>query len=173
MDRRTYLGFGTGLLASLAGCTADALPNSELVEQATPDQGCPAVGGFERTICPTDDGPVTVTRSSETVSGDTWSLLVGVSNVAEQALAVHAAAWSLFRRSENGWTAVVPAPPVQESRALQPGDRYEWQLTAGSEGLSDPGRRVYLDLGAGQYVFVVPIAAEDPFGAVAPFEVTS
>lgn len=172
MDRRTYLGYGVGLVASLAGCTADALPNSELMEEPTPNPECPAVGPLEQTICPPDDGPVSVTRSSKSVSGGSWSLVVGVINQTDQVLRLHAPAWSLFRRSPDGWTSVVPAAPVQESRALEPGDRYEWQLTADSEGLSDLSRRVYLDLAAGQYAFLIPVVHDRPVGAVAPFEVT-
>lgn len=171
MDRRTYLGLGAGLAAGLAGCTANALPGSDLMGEPTPQRTCPAIGDFERTVCPTDDGPVAVTRSSRTVSGETWSLVVGVINQTERGLAITPSGWSLFSRSQNGWTTVVPAARVQESRTLEPGERYEWQLTAGSEALSDPDRRVYLDLTAGEYAFVVPVGTDRRYAAVVPYDV--
>ncbi|MFB6359868.1 MAG: hypothetical protein ABEH59_00945 [Halobacteriales archaeon] len=171
MDRRTYLGLGAGLTAGLAGCTANALPRSALGGEPTPPQTCPAVGDFERTVCPADDGPVAVTLSSRTVSGETWSLVVGLLNRTEQGLVITPSGWSLFRRSQEGWTTVVPAARVQESRSLAPGDRYEWQLTAGSEALSDPDRRIYLDLPAGEYAFVLPVGTDSRSAAVAPFSV--
>ncbi len=171
MHRRTYLGLGAGLAAGLAGCTANALRRPDLMGEPTPMRTCPAIGDFERTVCPADDDPVAVTRSSRTVSGDTWSLLVGLTNQTERGLRVTPSGWSLLRRSEDGWTPVVPAARVQESRTLEPGERYEWQLTAGSEALSDPDRRVYLDLAPGEYAFVVPVGTDRRYAALTPFDV--
>jgi hypothetical protein len=171
MHRRTYLGLGAGLAAGLAGCTANALPRPDLLGEPTPIRTCPAIGDCERSVCPAVDGQVTVTRSSRTVSGETWSLVVGLTNQTERGLAVTPSGWSLFRRSEDGWSTVVPAARVQESRTLEPGERYEWQLTTGSEPLSDPGRRVYLDLAAGEYAFVVPLGTDRRYAALAPFDV--
>lgn len=172
MDRRTYLGLGGGLLASLAGCTANALQRPDLLGTETPDRACPGIGAFDRAVCPEDDGPVSVSRSSRVVSGASWSLVVGVLNHTEPDLTVSPGSWSLFSRSQSEWTPIVPSAPVQESRSLEPGEQYQWQLTAGSEGLSDPDRRVYLDLAPGEYAFVVPLGSDRRYGAVAPFEVT-
>lgn len=172
MERRAFLKLGVGLTAGLAGCSATAVSSDDAEEARTPENRCPAVIEVDRVLCPGDDGPVSVTRSSRTVSGDTWALVVAVTNRTGAPLNLNPAGWALFSRTADDWAPVVPAARVKQSRELRPEERYEWQLAAGSEGLSDPDRRVYLDLVAGDYVFAAPLRGDHRYGAIAPFTVT-
>jgi hypothetical protein len=171
MERRAFMGLGVSLTAGLAGCAAKALSRPAVMETHTPESDCPVVIDVDRVYCPGDDGPVGVARTNRTVSGDSWSVVVRVTNQTEKSLSLNPDGWALLSRSQDGWQPVVPAPRVGQSWELRPQQRYEWQLTAGSPGLSDPDRWVSLDLTAGEYTFAVPLRGEQRYGAVAPFEV--
>lgn len=171
MRRRGFLELAAGLAAGLAGCTASALPSLHPSDGGGPDD-CPSLLDVERSVCPGDDAPISVERSGTTVAGDTWFLVVTVTNRAAEPVGFNPYAWSVLRDAEGGWEHVAPDAHIEPWRELPPGARYAWQLTAGQVGLREVDQRVFLDLPAGRYAFAVPLRATEHLGAVATFEVT-
>lgn len=173
MQRRRYLALSVGTVATLGGCLADTRPSAVLSrEKATPIE-CPPVLDVERTVCPGQDGPVTVDRSRRSVSGDSWSLVVTVTNRTDQPIGLTPYGWSVFRWGEDGWRSVAADAHIDPWQTLASGERYAWQLTAGSNSLDDADQRVLLDLGPGDYAFAVRLRKTGSLGAVAVFDVTS
>lgn len=172
MDRRRYLGLAAGVAAGLAGCAARAIPGADPPAEPGDPGRCPAVLEVDRTICPADDGPLMIERSSETVSGRDWSLVVTVTNASADPLSVNPYAWSVYRQDGGRWQHVAPDASIEPWIQLEPDDRYVWQLTAGAEGLADADLRVFLDVDPGTYAFAVPFRAESRIGAVVTFDVT-
>lgn len=170
MQRRAVLGLAVGAASAIAGCTASALPSPDLSGD-DPGPDCPAVLDVERTVCPGADGPLAVERSSATVSGEAWSLVVAVTNQADAPVGLNPYAWSVFRRTAEGWEHVAPDAHIEPWLELGPGESYAWQLTAGGDGLDDSDQRVTLDLEPGTYAFAVPLRATEPVAATVTFEV--
>lgn len=171
MRRRTVLGLAAGGVAGLAGCTASALP--KLPQPGGESVECPSLPDVERSVCPGDDGPISIQRSGTTVSGDAWSLVVSVTNRATEPVELNPDAWSVWRDADGGWEHVAPDAHIEPWRELPPRTRYAWQLTTGQVSLKEVDQRVFLDLPAGRYAFTVPIRTTERLGAVATFEVTS
>lgn len=171
MRRRGFLGLAAGLAAGLAGCTASALPSLHQSGGGEPED-CPTLLDVERSVCPGDDAPISVERSGTTVSGDAWSLVVTVTNRTAEPVGFNPYAWSVLRDVEGGWEPVAPDAPLEPWHELPPRARYAWQLTAGRVGLKEVDQRVFLDLPAGRYAFVVPVRTTERLGAVATFAVS-
>lgn len=173
MHRRAYLGLAAGTAVTLAGCTASALPGPDLGSDSTPSPACPAVLDVDRTACPGDERPLAIDRSRTTVSGDRWSLVVGVTNRSGEPLGLNPYAWSVFRHDDDRWRHVAPDATIEPWRELSPGERYAWQLTARSADHDDTDQRVFLDLTPGTYAFAVPFRGRERIGAVVTFDVTA
>lgn len=172
MHRRRYLGLAAGVAAGLAGCAARAIPGAQPPADAGEAGHCPSVLAVDRTVCPEDDGPLSIERSSETVSGDAWSLVVTVTNESTDPIGVNPYAWSVYRRDGDRWRHVAPTAAIEPWIQLEPDDRYVWQLTAGAGGLADADLRVFLEVAPGTYAFAVPFRAANRIGAVVTFDVT-
>lgn len=170
MRRRAFLGLAAVAAAAGAGCTASALPSPGLAGD-DPDVACPAVLDVDRTVCPGVDGPLTVERSSATVAGDAWSLVVSVTNGSDATVGLNPYAWSVLRRTADGWEQVAPEAHIEPWTELGPGSTYAWQLTPRADELADVDQRVTVDLRAGTYAFGVPVTGAERVGAVAAFEV--
>lgn len=171
MRRRAFLGLVAGAATGGAGCTANALPSPPRQDEGVPAD-CPTVPDVERTVCTSADGPVSVERSSASVSGDAWSLVVAVRNRGDGPIGLDPYGWSVLGGADGGWTPVAPAAYSGPWRELVPGARYAWRLTAGGDGLAAVDQEVFLDLSVGPYAFAVRVRAGGLLGAVATFEVT-
>jgi hypothetical protein len=172
MRRRRYLTLAAGAAAGLAGCAARAIPGSERPAEPDEPEGCPAELAFERTVCPGVDGPVSIEQSGETVSGDTWSLVVTATNESTDSVGVNPQAWAIYRQDGDRWEHVAPDVSIEPWIELRPDERYVWQLTAGAGGLADADHRVFLDIDPGTYAFAVPFRAATRLGAMVTFDVT-
>lgn len=171
MRRRAFLGIVAGAATGGAGCTASALPSPGPQGEGTPAD-CPTVPDVERTVCSATDGPVSVERSSASVSGDAWSLVVAVRNRREVPIGFSPHGWSVLRGTDEGWTRIVPAASSEPWRELAPGVRYAWGLTADGDGPAGVDQEVFLDLSVGAYAFAVEVRAGGRLGAAATFEVS-
>lgn len=171
MRRRRYLSLAAAGAAGLTGCTARALPDA-LSGAPGPSDGCPSVLDVDRRVCPGDDGPLSIEQSSETVTGDAWSLVVTVTNESAEPLGANPYAWSVYRRDGSRWRHVAPNASNEPWLELRPDERYVWQLTAAAGGLADADQRVYLALDPGTYAFAVPFRADGRIGATITFDVS-
>lgn len=172
MRRRTFLGLAASSTGGLAGCSAGPAP-AQTPGVTTPVGGCPAVSGADRTVCPTtEDGPVSVGRTTDTVSGTVWSLGISVTNRTESPLRMNPAGWSILGWDE-GWQPVLLGDPVGWGIELVPGDRYGWRLSPTGDDRPPADRHVFLAPDPGTFAFAVPVRGSEPLAAVATFTVTA
>lgn len=173
MDRRRYLVLAGVTVTGLAGCTASPFSDTDRTDDTSSTDRCPDLLDVDRTRCPAEaGGPLSVDRTSETVSGESWTLRVTVTNRATEPYDCSPFAWSVFRRVGGAWTSEMPAARVEPRFELAPGDHYAWQLVAPGARRDAADQRVFLALGPGQYAFAVPFRGPERIAAVAPFTVT-
>lgn len=173
MDRRRYLALAGVTVAGLTGCTGTSFPGSDPAEDSSATDGCPTLLAADRTNCPSEpDGPLSVDRTSETVSGESWTLGVAVTNRGTEPYSYSPFAWSVFRQAAGGWRYELPAARTKPRVELVPDDRYGWQLATPGASTNEGDQRIFLDLSPGQYAFAVPFRGPDRVAAVASFTVT-